>query len=169
MTHANGGRRPTGGVDVAKRGTNRETMFHVEGMRELLQVLNKLPKELQNEVREASQAIANDLAAGARNAAHSPLQRLAASGIKARRDRVPVIGVGATNVKPGVKAIDVFYGAEFGGGRRPTTRQFPYWKGRGSSAGYFLYPTARQRGRKYYDMWADAVDKAFEDWNHRPI
>jgi hypothetical protein len=34
-------------------------------------------------------------------------------------------------------------GAEFGGGRRPSTRQFPPWRGAGRNAGYFVYPTIR--------------------------
>ena len=152
---------------MARQSTNRQTAFHVEGMRELLRALNKIPKDLQNDVRDASQDIANDLAAGARNAAHTPQQRLAASGLKAKRDRVPVVTAGANSVKPGVQTRDVFYGAEFGGQRRNTTQQFPPWRGSSSSAGYFLYPTARQRGKKYYDMWADAVDKAFKTWDHR--
>ena len=69
-------------------------------------------------------------------------------------------------MRPGVREIDVFYGAEFGGKRRTTTQQFPSWRGSGSGAGYFLYPTARASGKRYYDMWADAVDKAFTDWEY---
>lgn len=34
-------------------------------------------------------------------------------------------------------------GAEFGGGRRSSTRQFPPYRGKGPSAGYFLWPTIR--------------------------
>lgn len=34
-------------------------------------------------------------------------------------------------------------GAEFGGGHRPTTRQFPPWRGAGRDAGYMLFPALR--------------------------
>jgi len=141
-----------------------DTVAEIHGMRELLKVLNKIPKDLQNEVRDASQNIASDLVAGAQSAAHTKLQSLAASGLKAKRDRVPVVRVPRTLARPGVRYTDIFYGAEFGGGGRPTTQQFLPHQGR---QGYFLYPTARARGRKYTEMWAEAVDKAFKDWNYR--
>lgn len=133
----------------------------IKGVNALLRALSKIPKNLQADVRDASQAIANDLAAGARGAAHTPLQRMASTGLKAKRDRVPVVQTSGM-VRAGVRMRDVFYGAEFGGGRRATTQQFPPHKGQ---VGYFLYPYARAHANKYADMWADAVDKAFKDWD----
>lgn len=147
---------------MAERTT--ETATEIKGITQLLRALNKIPKDLQNDVRDASQQIANDLVSGAKNAAHTPLQQLAASGLKAKRDRVPVIRVSKAMLRPGTTGTDVFYGAEFGGGRRPTTQQFLSHKGR---QGYFLYPTARARGKRYADMWADAVDHAFKAWNYK--
>lgn len=149
---------------MASKPRNIETNFEVRGLNQLLKALNKIPKELQAEVRDASGAIAADLVAGATNAAHTPLQRLAASGLKVKRDRVPVIRVGLNKVRPGTRAADIFYGAEFGGRRRPTTQQFLEHKGR---IGYFLYPTARARGRKYADLWDAAVDKAMKSWDYK--
>ena len=146
------------------QGAQRDTVAEIRGMNQLLKVLNKIPKELQNDVRDASQNIATDLVAGARNAAHSKVQQLAASGLKAKRDRVPVVRVPKTIARGDTRYTDIFYGAEFGGGRRPTTQQFPAHRGR---QGYFLYPTARARGRKYSEMWAEAVDKAFKDWDYK--
>lgn len=149
---------------MAKGQTQTDTVAEIKGLSQLLRVLNKIPKELQNEVRDASQDIASDLVAGAQAAAHTPLQHLAASGLKAKRDRVPVIRVPRTMARPGTKYTDIFYGAEFGGGARPSTQQFPTHRGR---LGYFLYPTARARGRKYAEKWAEAVDKAFKDWDYK--
>jgi hypothetical protein len=126
-------------------------------------VLNKLPKDLNNETRDASQEIAGKLVSAATQAAHTPLQQLAAKGLKAKRDRIPVVTVSGT-VRKGVKATDIFYGAEFGGQRRPTTMQFQPHIGK---RGYFVYPTLRAQGSRYYDMWVDAIDKAFKDWEHR--
>lgn len=142
----------------------RDTTVEIKGITQLLKALNKIPKDLQNDVRDASQQIASDLVAGAKNAAHTPLQQLAATGLKAKRDRVPVVRVGKAMIRPGTKATDIFYGAEFGGQRRPSTQQFLTHQGR---RGYFLYPTARARGKQYSDMWADAVDHAFKAWSYR--
>ena len=144
---------------MAKRQT--ETGIQIVGVNKLLRVLSKAPKELQAEVRDASQSIASDLVAGAKDAASTPLQRMVVGGLKARRDRVPVVATSG-KVGRGVPTRDVFYGAEFGGQRRTTTQQFQPHKGR---HGYFFYPTARARGDKYADMWADAIDKAFKDWD----
>ena len=136
---------------------------NVVGIRTLLRALSKIDKDLQQEVRDASQAIANDLAAGARNAATTPLQRFASVGLKAKRDRIPAVQTSGM-LRPGVRMRDVFYGAEFGGGKQPTTRQFPMHKGQ---QGYFLYPYARAHGDDYADMWGDAIDKAFKTWDDR--
>ena len=149
---------------MAKRQT--DTVAEIKGLNQLLRVLNKIPKELQNEVRDAAQEIATDLVAGAKSAAHTPLQQLAASGLKAKRDRVPIVRVPRTMARPGTRYTDIFYGAEFGGGARPSTQQFLPHRGR---QGYFLYPTARARARKHTELWAEAVDKAFKDWDHREL
>jgi len=147
---------------VAKRTT--ETTVEIKGMKQLLRACSKIDKDLQNDIRDASAEIASDLVSGAQSAASTPLQNLAASGLKVKRDRVPVVRVGRTTVRPGTRLTDIFYGAEFGGGRRPTTQQFLPHRGR---QGYFLYPVARSRGRAYSDMWADAIDQAFATWDYR--
>lgn len=52
-------------------------------------------------------------------------------------------------------------GAEFGGGRRPTTRQFPPWRGKGEDAGYMLFPTIRERTEELFeDRYAAIVQTA---------
>jgi hypothetical protein len=140
-----------------------EPEIHVEGLKRFLRVLSTLPKDLQNDTRDASQEIAGKLVSSARNAAHTPLQHLASTTLAAKRDRIPTV-TSKGKVRAGVRAQDIFYGAEFGGGKRPTTRQFLPHKGR---VGYFLYPTIRSEGSRYFDMWAAAVDKAFKDWEHR--
>lgn len=144
---------------------DKDTIVKVEGMRELLRALSKIDKDLQADVRDASGQIANDQVNAAKNAASTPLQSLAASGLKVKRDRVPVIRVGKGMVKPGVREMDIFYGAEFGGRRRNTTQQFLEHRG---TRGYFFYPTARARGKHYATLWADAVDNAFREWDFRP-
>lgn len=145
-------------------GASSDVTIQVSGVRALLKALSKIDKELQSGVRDASAEIAQDLVSGAQSAAQTPLQALAASGLKVKRDRVPVVKVGSNMVRPGVRERDIFYGAEFGGGKRPTTQQFLPHQGK---RGYFLYPTARANGKRYAAMWIGAVDKAFEAWSHR--
>ena len=147
---------------MAKSQTG-ETGIQVAGVKALLRALNKIPKDLQNDVRDASQRIATDIVTGAKNASHTPLQRMVAGGLVARRDRVPVVKTAGT-VGAGVPTRDVFYGAEFGGGRRPTTQQFPTHKG---TQGYFLYPYIRSHSIGYSEIWGDAIDKAFKDWDNQ--
>lgn len=154
---------PTGNGSTRERNA---PAVHVEGVQQLLRALSKIDKDLQGEVRDASTKIAQQLVDAASRRAVTPLQRLAMTGIKVRRDRIPSVAVGRTALpgRPGVKATDVFYGAEFGGGRRATTRQFPAHRGR---RGYFLYPAARDNGRRFYGMWGDAIDRAFKAWDNR--
>lgn len=53
------------------------------------------------------------------------------------------------------------FGAEFGGGARPTTRQFAPWRGKGEDAGYMLFPTIRERltGESFEDEYFEVVKK----------
>lgn len=143
--------------------TDRDTSFEIRGLNQLLRALNSIPKDLQNEVRDASQDIATDLVAGAKSAAVGKQAEMVAGGLKVKRDRVPVVAASGT-LRDGVRMRDVFYGAEFGGQRRPTTMQFPPHR---RQEGYFLYPTARRRGRHYATLWAEAVDAAFKAWNYK--
>ena len=149
---------------MAGKPRDVDTTVQVVGIRPLLRALSDNDKELQKYVRDASGAIAGDLVTGATQAAHTPGQRLAASGLRVKRDRIPVVRVGTQMVRAGVRATDVFYGYEFGGGKRPTTQQFPAHRGR---RGYFFYPTARARGKHYFDLWSDAVDTAFKAWDYK--
>jgi hypothetical protein len=50
----------------------------------------------------------------------------------------------------------VFFGAEFGGGSRPTTRQFLRHRGR---SGYFFWPTVRKKKNEIATEYLNAIDK----------
>lgn len=144
--------------------TEAERDLRVEGLSELVKVLGKIPRALEDEFRDVTLKIAEDLAEGARNAASTPLQSLAAEGIRVDRDNPPAVVVGGTMVRPGVDATDIWYGAEYGGGSKPTTRHFPDHRGQ---RGYFLTPVASQRGQTYNQWYAEALDKAMADWDHK--
>ena len=97
------------------------------------------------------------------------------AGRIAREARSRGAGLGSVHghVAPGIKAVNqrpiirlfgdeqpAIFGAEFGGGARPTTRQFPPWRGKGSDAGYMLFPTIReQTEEKFEAQYADVVQK----------
>jgi hypothetical protein len=133
----------------------------VEGLREFLAMLNRLPARFDKEIRDAASDIAANLVSGAKGAAHTPLQVLAASALTSTRERTPSVRSGTAMVNNRTRVSDIFYGAEFGGGMRPTTRQFPDYRGK---RGYFLYPTARANGPRYWDMWTKAILDAMAQW-----
>ena len=99
----------------------------------------------------------------------------AQAGRIAGKARSAGAGLGSVHAKaaPGIKAINqrpiirlfvdqhpYILGAEFGGGRRPTTRQFPPWRGKGDTAGYMLYPTIREETDDrsgFLDRYGDVV------------
>lgn len=65
----------------------------------------------------------------------------------------------ATIVAGGPKA-EGFFGHEFGGQGRPTTRMFPIHRGRD---GYFLYPTIRGEYKDLAAAWEAIIDEVFQE------
>lgn len=68
---------------------------------------------------------------------------------------------GATQNTAWIKLLarePTIFGAEFGGGARKTTRQFPPWRGSGGGAGYFVYPTIRGSAGDISDHVEGAVN-----------
>ena len=140
--------------------------IQVEGLRELLRALSRLPKTAQAEIREAAQAIADDEAKRITSAGRSSdSQSAAAAGfVKARRDRVPTLSVGGSRkagVSGGATVGQLFFGAEFGGQKRPTTRQFRPHKGR---TGYWLWPVLREDQERMLKRWQAAVEAIAREW-----
>ena len=152
------------------------TFYQVEGLN---RTLRALPREATAKLRDASQAIAAKVASDAAAAARSQggIAAIVAPTIRAGRDRVPLVrmgnssplptsGNGWTRGRSGKRQTigDVIWGAEFGGGARPTTRQFKPWLGNDTGAGYFLWPTVRGDREfienAYGDAILDAVDEA---------
>lgn len=150
--------------------TRTYTYSSIAGLR---RTLRALPKEAQARLRDASQAIASDVAASASRRALSVggVARYVAPTIRASRDRVPKVVMGGTRRLPsrgdrprrgGRQTVgDVIWGAEFGSDR---FRQFSPWRGNDRGAGYFLWPTVRGEAPEIMDRYGealmDAVDKA---------
>lgn len=99
----------------------------LEGSKETLRAIGKLPKEANAEIRATSKEIAEVVAREAAAEAKSNKQSaLVAPSIKAKSDRVPYVYAGGkTRAKPSSARRrktkptmgDIFFGAEFGGGR----------------------------------------------------
>ncbi len=134
----------------------------------LNQALRKLPKIASAKLRDASVSIAAAEASRARSLALrvGGVARLVEPTIKATRDRVPVIKMGDTRMIPGRNARpnsanqtigNLIWGAEFGGGKRPTTTQFKAHLGH---TGYFLWPTIRHDSDEIDATYSEALADA---------
>lgn len=147
-----------------------EADLRITGLKETLRAYNRYGKDANRELRQAAGQIADQLvpalilAAGA----SSPQAALVTPSIKRRSDRVPVIVAGGSRrVKPSsrpgrkVTAGDIFFGSEFGGGRRPQTRQFPPWVGK---TGYWFWPTVRAHLPRLRREYIRTLDDLASKW-----
>lgn len=64
------------------------------------------------------------------------------------------------NIRLDPRRSPAVMGAVFGGGRRPTTQQFPPWRGAGREAGYMVYPDLRQQERQIDTIVTNLIDQA---------
>jgi len=91
-------------------------------------------------------------------------------GFRARRDRIPTIKLDANRGyvsasrsnrkrKTKVKMSDVFFGAEFGGRRRPTTQQFLRHRGR---QGYFFWQAVRDSKSYIAKEYGDSIERVLK-------
>lgn len=126
----------------------------VHGLNELNRALRELGPGLQRELKGANLDVARFVADDAESAARS------LGGVAAKA--APSIKAAARNVAAGVSfggsSAPYAMGAEFGGGRRSTTQQFKPWRGSGSGAGYFVYPTIRRDAERIEDEYGEAID-----------
>lgn len=147
-----------------------EAELTVTGLKETLRAFNRYGKDANKELRQAAGGVADTLvpvlilAAGMA----SPQAALVTPSIKRRSDRVPVIVAGGSRrVRPStrsarkVTAGDIFFGSEFGGGRRPSTRQFPPWVGK---TGYWFWPTVRAHLPRLRREYIRTLDELADKW-----
>ena len=156
--------------------------IRVAGLKNLLHEFRKLDPAIKNEVRIASKKIAEDEVPRLKAAAARSDKLSAAVGvtIRARSERVPMVVVGgAKKLSIGSKgaqgrnalgqftkradnrprAGDVFFGAEFGGGMRKSTKQFRPHRG---TQGYWMWPQLREDEMFMIQDWLDAIDRALD-------
>lgn len=121
----------------------------------------RLADDLPPAVVDAIGVIAHDLLGRARAAAKTKQQRLAAKGLKLDTGTSPTLTVSSSTFRGTDRYTDIFFGAELGGQGRPTTRQFPPYRG---ERGYFVRPTLKAQDARYRDMIEDAVRDVSKKW-----
>lgn len=131
-----------------------------------LRLLREMPRDLQRDVRKTvTRNVAGPLARkiAAAGAGSDRQSAGAARSVKAVFDRVPTIRAGGSRkaTSDGATAGDIFFGAEFGGGSRKTTRQFRPHRGQ---TGYWYWPTVRSSSADVEEQWASAIDSVLQAW-----
>jgi hypothetical protein len=145
----------------------------VYGIKGLNKTLRSLPEEAGDQMRVASKEIADDVASEAATRARggNAAARLVAGALSTPSSRIPTVKLGGSRklaphsggrARRGKRQTvgEVIWGAEFGGGRRPSTTQFAPHRGR---QGYFLWPTIRANSRDIKARYSRALDKALQE------
>lgn len=112
--------------------------YAVHGDEPIEHALAHIPGLAKRSMTEQVQEIAHDIVAISRRRAGTPLQRLAARSLSQYGTTSgATITAGGGGVAGNGTYGDIFFGAEFGGGRSRHTRQFQRYR----SKGYFFWPT----------------------------
>lgn len=148
----------------------------VDGVRECLAAFNRLDRDANAELRQASGQIAARAVPIVQAAAGTGQQRSVARAVKVLRDRVPVVQAGNAKVAP------YLAGSEFGSDHRRTatyhsrtragttylirdrhtTRQFP--SPHTGTQGLWFFPTFERLIPMMLREWVDAVDRLLDRW-----
>ena len=143
----------------------------VKDLFETLRKFSKASPQFNKEMKKVAYTIARDLEAKVRieagtvSRASQAIQ--VAKGLRASNDRIPTIKLRGkesfvsksrpnSKRKTKVTRSDVFFGAEFGGGARPSTRQFLRHRGQ---SGYFFWPTVRKRKNEIAKEYLEGIDR----------
>lgn len=139
------------------------TYLSAEGLNRTLRTLTP---EASKQLRDASQAIAGDMADVARSRASGigGAMSLVGPTIRATRDRVPALAMGGSTRIPGRSGDrqtvgDLLWGAEFGGQGRPRTMQFLPNLG---TTGYAFWPAVRDESDHAMEQWSQALADALD-------
>ena len=149
--------------------------IEIKGIYEFLRDASRADQRFDVEARLAAGKVAENLLVKARVEAGSVTRNRQAvevmKGMKVGRDRVPkvylatksgFVSVSNPNRKRKRKVTrgDVFFGAEFGGGARPHTRQFLRHRGRSA---YFFWPTVRKEKENIAKEYLDAIQEVLNN------
>jgi hypothetical protein len=151
--------------------TGGNAPVEIIGIAEFLRDASRADANFNKEMRKASRQVAANLVIKAKvEAATVTRSRQAIQvmrGMKARSDRIPTVSLSEKspfisksnpnkNRKRPVTRGDVFFGAEFGGGATPRTKQFLRHRGR---SGYFFWPTVRKEKENIAKEYLEAIDR----------
>jgi hypothetical protein len=147
----------------------------IKDLFETLRKFQQASPQFNKELRKVAYTIAKDLQgsvrieAGTVSRASQAIQ--VAKGLRAKNDRIPTISLrgkepfisksrpNSRRKKPVTRA-DVFFGAEFGGGATPKTKQFLRHRGQ---SGYFFWPTVRKRKNEIAKQYLEGLDRVVKD------
>jgi hypothetical protein len=141
-----------------------EGRVQVDGLKELVRDLRKVEHGLPGAMRQAMLPISQSVVTTARARGQS------LGGVQAHAVKRGLRGGATRNtawIKLAASREPTILGAEFGGGHRPTTRQFPPWRGSGGGAGYFVYPTIRGKAGEIAGLLEAAVRKLIREAGFR--
>ena len=154
--------------------------IEILGIADFLRDASRADANFNNEMRKAAEKVAQNLLDKAKvEAGRVTRSRQAVEvmkGMSASRDRIPTIKLKENSpfqsksnkftssyniktkrrVKRKVTRGDVFFGAEFGGGATPKTKQFLRHRGR---SGYFFWPTVRKEKENIANEYLAAIDR----------
>jgi hypothetical protein len=145
--------------------------IEILGIAEFLRDASRADANFNGEMRKASRQVAASLVIKAKAEAATVTRSRQAiqvmRGMKARSDRIPTVSLSekspfisksnpSKNRKRPVTRGDVFFGAEFGGGATPRTKQFLRHRGR---SGYFFWPTVRKEKENIAKEYLAAIDR----------
>lgn len=170
-----------GGVSIVPTGgAGPDAPVRIEGLTDFLRDMAKFDDRFNTEMRKAAVQVAQIIVDGAKLEAATVTRNRQAlevmKGMRATSDRIPTIKLNEKSIfqsksrrftssyviktrrrqRRQVTRGDVFFGAEFGGGARPTTRQFLRHRGR---SGYFFWPTVRKKKNQIATEYLNAIDK----------
>lgn len=148
--------------------------IRIDGVREVLAALRKLPKDASDELRKASLELSRSVAEKAKAAGQREGRQAAAVAktVKAQRDRVPAVVAGGTRRlgRHKTPAFNLLFGSEFGQNRRTgwyaarrysgsTGRQYRPHQGR---QGIWFFPTVEAEQADIARRWQAAADEVVE-------
>jgi hypothetical protein len=162
-------------------GRAGDVSFFAPGLMEFLREASQAMPQFDLEMRKAAQKVAQHVVDQAKRNAnaqpphgkiregssgHSQASAVV-SGLRARHDRIPTIkldhkrgfvSASRPNRKRKTKVTmgQVFFGAEFGGGRRKTTQQFLRHRGR---QGYFFWQAVRDSKSFIVKEYSDSIEQ----------
>ncbi len=159
----------------AGRASLAANTVQVKDLFETLRKFSNASSQFNKEMRKVAYTIAKDLQGAVRveagTVSRSRQAIQVAKGLRAKNDRIPTVALrhkepfisksrpNNRRKKP-VTRGDVFFGAEFGGGARPTTKQFLRHRGQ---SGYFFWPTVRKRKNQIAKEYLEGLDRVVKE------